>query len=171
MIAPRPWLGISTRDWFINSDTGRSGVDRVLTLDLDCVDPLITLMIETRIGSATDDGGQGRVLPLPVIRDDVPEFVRLAITGLPQLQGWDPNAAWEQARKRGGGVAAAAGTPDRGGVLGRYADGPGTSMDGQGTDRRGACGLRGRRHGGGSCAGRAVRPAVPPRGLGTVDAA
>jgi hypothetical protein len=23
MIAPRPWLGISTRDWFINSDTGR----------------------------------------------------------------------------------------------------------------------------------------------------
>jgi hypothetical protein len=21
MIAPRPWLGISTRDWFINSDT------------------------------------------------------------------------------------------------------------------------------------------------------
>ena len=27
MIAPRPWLGISTRDWFKESDTPHVGVD------------------------------------------------------------------------------------------------------------------------------------------------
>jgi hypothetical protein len=78
-----------------------SADDRILTLDLDGIGLLIALMIETRVGTAANDGSQDHVLPLRVTRDDVPAFVRMAITGLPQLQGWDPHAVWAQAREQG----------------------------------------------------------------------
>jgi hypothetical protein len=75
-----------------------SADDRILTLNLDQVDPLTALTIETRIGSALDDPNQHcDLLSLPVSTDDLPDFVRLAITGQLQPQTWDPNAAWTKA--------------------------------------------------------------------------
>jgi hypothetical protein len=76
-----------------------SADDRVLTLNLDQVDPLIALMIETRLGSAIGDPDQNHdVVSLPVPAEDLPDFVRLAVTGRAHLYTWDPNAVWMQAR-------------------------------------------------------------------------
>lgn len=73
--------------------------DRILTVELGQVDPLVALMIETRIGSAAADTYQhGEVLALPMSDEDIPDLVRLAITGEPKFHRWNPNGAWAQAR-------------------------------------------------------------------------
>ena len=56
--------------------------ERTLTLDLSQVDPAISLMVETRIGSVDLVGREGRnVVELPVMDEDLPGLVRLAIAG------------------------------------------------------------------------------------------
>ena len=60
MIAPRPWLGISTRDWFINSDTGRKRMIRLLIEDVTLAKTdQIHLHVRLR-------GGQTTSLTIPI---------------------------------------------------------------------------------------------------------
>ena len=63
---------------------------QTIVLDLSQVDPVIALMVESRIGSVDNDDREGRnILELPVFDDDLPEIIRLAITGTVRPQTWD----------------------------------------------------------------------------------
>jgi hypothetical protein len=74
---------------------------RTLALDLSQVDPTVALMIETRIGSMDSVGRKGRkVIELPVMEDDLPDLVRLAITGTVRPQAWDLQARYVAAVDR-----------------------------------------------------------------------
>lgn len=71
---------------------------RTLTLDLSRVDPAIALMIETRIGSVDPGGREGRnIIELPVMDEDLPDLVRLAITGTVRPYTWDLQARYAAA--------------------------------------------------------------------------
>jgi hypothetical protein len=68
---------------------------RTLTLDLAQVDPAIALMIETRIGAVDAAGREGRnVIELPVLDEDIPDLIRLAITGTVRPRTWDLQARY-----------------------------------------------------------------------------
>ncbi len=68
---------------------------RTLTLDLSQVDPAVALMIETRIGSVDQVGREGRnVIELPVMDEDLPDLIRLAIVGTVRPRAWDPQARY-----------------------------------------------------------------------------
>jgi hypothetical protein len=61
----------------------------VYTLDLAAVDPLIALMVESRVGVLPAGARQGvNVIELPVLDEDLPALVKLAVTG--EVDGaWD----------------------------------------------------------------------------------
>ncbi|AZM56348.1 hypothetical protein DMA15_30265 [Streptomyces sp. WAC 01529] len=64
--------------------------DRMLTLDLSGVDPMIALMVETRIGSADAAArSDENIMELPVEDEDLPALIHLAVTGKPRATGWD----------------------------------------------------------------------------------
>lgn len=64
--------------------------DRMFTLDLSGVDPMIALMVETRLGSADAAARPGEsIMRLPVEDEDLPALIHLAITGKPRATGWD----------------------------------------------------------------------------------
>jgi hypothetical protein len=72
--------------------------ERTLTLDLSQVDPAISLMVETRIGSVDLVGREGRnVVELPVMDEDLPGLVRLAIAGTVRPHTWDLQARYAAA--------------------------------------------------------------------------
>ncbi len=63
--------------------------DVVYTLDLAGVDPRLALMVESRVGALPQGIRQGlTVVELPVLEEDLPALVRLAITGQVH-HGWD----------------------------------------------------------------------------------
>jgi hypothetical protein len=69
--------------------------ERTLTLNLSQVDPAISLMVETRIGSMDLVGREGRnIIELPVMDEDLPDLVRLAIAGTVQPHTWDLQARY-----------------------------------------------------------------------------
>jgi hypothetical protein len=73
--------------------------NRVLTLQLDDVDALMALMIETRTGSATAASlPEFEILCLGVSADKLPDFVRFAITGQPEMWRWDAHASYLRAK-------------------------------------------------------------------------
>jgi len=63
--------------------------DPVYMLDLAGVDPLIALMIESRVGTLPAGAQRGvNVIELPVLEEDLPALIRLAVTG--EVDGaWD----------------------------------------------------------------------------------
>jgi hypothetical protein len=63
--------------------------DVTYTLDMASVDPMMALMVESRVGALAADARRGRnVVELPVQDEDLPALVRLAITGEVD-PGWD----------------------------------------------------------------------------------
>jgi hypothetical protein len=63
---------------------------RTFVLDLSQVDPAIALMLESRIGSVDPDDRKGRkIIELPVMEEDLPDIIRLAITGTLRSNTWD----------------------------------------------------------------------------------
>jgi hypothetical protein len=72
--------------------------ERTLTLNLSQVDPAISLMVETRIGSVDPDTREGRtVIELPVTDEDLPDLIRLAISGTVRPLTWDLQARYAAA--------------------------------------------------------------------------
>ncbi|MER7179119.1 hypothetical protein ABT404_06495 [Streptomyces hyaluromycini] len=62
----------------------------VFTFDLSGVDPVVALMVESRIGAVSEDAQSEReVVELPVREEDLPALIHLAVTGAPR-PGWDP---------------------------------------------------------------------------------
>ena len=84
------WLhryGDSQRDLTTVKDP--SGA-RTFVLDLSQVDPAIALMVESRIGSVDPADREGRnIIELPVMEEDLPGIIRLAITGTLRSGTWD----------------------------------------------------------------------------------
>ncbi|MEV0182898.1 hypothetical protein AB0I54_26885 [Streptomyces sp. NPDC050625] len=63
---------------------------RMLTLDLSGVDPMIALMVETRLGSADAVARPDEnIMELPVEDEDLPALIHLAVTGKSRATGWD----------------------------------------------------------------------------------
>lgn len=68
---------------------------RAFVLDLSRVDPAIALMVESRIGSLDPADREGRnIIELPVMEEDLPDIIRLAITGTVQPRTWDLQARY-----------------------------------------------------------------------------
>ena len=62
-------------------------------LDMSQVDPAIALMVESRIGSVGGGDREGReIIELPVMGEDLPAIINLAITGSVQHFTWDLQA-------------------------------------------------------------------------------
>jgi hypothetical protein len=62
----------------------------IYTLNLAGVDPFLALAVESRVGALAQSPQQGlRVIELPVLDEDLPALVRLAITGEVPRGGWD----------------------------------------------------------------------------------
>jgi len=72
-----------------------SSEEQILTLNLSEVDPLIALMVETRIGAIdTRLREQLNVVEIPVIDEDLPNLISLAILGGSRSYGWDVHARY-----------------------------------------------------------------------------
>jgi hypothetical protein len=67
------------------------GQPPLVTLDLSGVDPVVALMIESRIGAlGAHDQAALQPVGLPVEDADVGPLIRMAITGQTRFTGWDP---------------------------------------------------------------------------------
>lgn len=78
----RPGGGLS----LLPEDSG----EIVYTLNLAGVDPLLALAVESRVGALAQDARKGlNVIELPVLDEDLPFLVWLAITGEVPPGGWD----------------------------------------------------------------------------------
>jgi hypothetical protein len=73
--------------------------DRIFTLNLHQLDPVVALMVETRIGSVDPDRGtHGNVVELAVTEGELPVMVHLAITGAVHPGTWELHTSYLEAR-------------------------------------------------------------------------
>jgi hypothetical protein len=82
----QPGAGLSLLLSLLLSASGET----IYTLDLAGVDPFLALAVESRVGALAQDGRKGlQVIELPVLDEDLPALVLLAITGEVTPGGWD----------------------------------------------------------------------------------
>ncbi len=87
------WLHHAYNSGGLLSSVSSTPGKRMYTLDLSQVDPVIALMVETRIGSidpASDE--RHEAIELPVADADLPNLVRLSITRTTPGEIWNPQA-------------------------------------------------------------------------------